>query len=81
MPEIKTKEFVKVLDAFGFDRKVLFVVDIEEDFDNAYLSMRNLGNCVMVSAEGLNIYDLQNANKLVMTKAAVNVIEEVLKDE
>lgn len=81
MPEIKTKEFVKVLDAFGFDRKVLFVVDIEEDFDNAYLSMRNLANCVMVSAEGLNIYDLQNANKLVMTKAAVNVIEEVLKDE
>ena len=46
-----------------------------------HLSMRNLGNCVMVSAEGLNIYDLQNANKLVMTKAAVNVIEEVLKDE
>ena len=81
MPEIKTKEFVKVLDAFGFDRKVLFVVDIEEDFDNAYLSMRNLRNCVMVSAEGLNIYDLQNANKLVMTKAAINVIEEVLKDE
>lgn len=81
MPNIKTKEFVKVLDAFKFDRKVLFVVDIEEDFDNAYLSMRNLGNCVMVSAEGLNIYDLQNANKLVMTKAAANVIEEVLKDE
>ncbi len=81
MPEIKTKNMVKFLNAFGFDRKVLFVVDIEEDFDNALLSMSNLQNCNMVTAEGLNIYDLQNANKLVLTKAAAAKIGEVFKDE
>ena len=81
MPEMKTKNFVKVLDAFKLDRKVLFVVDIEEDFDNAFMSMRNLQNCWMTTVEGLNILDLQDATALVMTKAAALKTGEVLKDE
>ncbi|MBQ1478059.1 MAG: 50S ribosomal protein L4 [Erysipelotrichaceae bacterium] len=81
MPQIKTKEMVKVLDAFKLDRKVLFVVDLEEDFDNAYLSMSNLQNCLMVTVEGLSIYDLQNANTLVLTKTAAEKLGEVLGNE
>ena len=81
MPAIKTKDFVKVLNDLGIDRKALFVVDYEEAFDNAYMSLRNLNNVVMTSVEGLNIYDLQNANKLVMTKAAAARIGEVLGNE
>ena len=81
MPEIKTKNMVKVLNAFGFERKVLFVVDMEEDFDNAYLSMSNLQNCLMVTVEGLSIYDLQNANTLVLTKTAAEKLGEVLGNE
>ncbi len=77
----KTKDFIKVLDAFKIERKVLFVVDIEEDFDNAYLSLRNLPNAYMTTAEGLTIYDLQNAGKLVMTKAAAKKVEEALGNE
>ena len=78
---IKTKDFKAVLDAFKLDRKVLVVVDIDEDFENAYLSSRNFGNVVMVTVEGLNIYDLQNANKLLITKEAAKKIGEVLTDE
>lgn len=78
---IKTKDFKAVLNAFGFDRKVLVVVDVNEDFENAYLSSRNFGNVVMVTVEGLNIYDLQNANKLVITTEAAKKIGEVLTDE
>lgn len=81
MDAIKTKEFVKILSALGIERKALFVVDFDEDFDNAYMSLRNLNNIVMVTAEGLNIYDLQNANKLVMTKAAAVKLGEVLGNE
>lgn len=81
MPQIKTKEMVKVLDAFKLDRKVLFVVDLEEDFDNAYLSMSNLRNCLMVPVEGVSIYDVQNANTLVLTKAAAEKLGEVLGNE
>ena len=81
MKEIKTKEFAKVLANLGIDRKALFVVDVEEVFDNAYMSLRNLQNVVMTTVEGLNIYDLQNANKLVLTKAAAAKLGEVLGNE
>ncbi len=81
MKEIKTKEFVKVLSNLGIERKALFVVDVDEAFDNAYMSLRNLSDIVMVTAEGLNIYDLQNAGKLVMTKAAATKLGEVLGNE
>jgi len=81
MPQIKTNDFVKVLKDLGIDRKALFVVDFEENFDNAYMSLRNLDNVVMVSVEGLNIYDLQNANKLVLTKTAAARLGEVLGNE
>ena len=78
---IKTKDFAKVLDAFKADRKSLFVVDVNEEFDNAYMSARNIPGVVMTTVEGLNIYDLQNANKLFMTKAAAEKAQEVLGDE
>jgi large subunit ribosomal protein L4 len=81
MKEAKTKEFTKVLQALGIERKALFVVDTEEEFENAYLSLRNLGNVEMVNVEGLNIYDLQNANKLVLTKTAAQKLGEVLSNE
>lgn len=75
---IKTKDAVKVLNDLGIDRKALFVVDIEEDFNNMYLSIRNLRNVAMCSVEGLNIFDLQHANKLVLTKTAAEKLGEVL---
>ena len=81
---IKTAEFKKVLDAFnkeGKRLKPLFVVDVEENYENAYLSARNIKDVEMVTVEGLNIYDLVNANKLFVTKSAALKIGEVLKDE
>ena len=81
MKQIKTKDFVKVLKDLGIERKALFVVDYDEEFDNAYMSLRNLQNIQMVSVEGLNIYDLQNANKLVVTKSAAERLGEVLGNE
>ncbi len=81
MDQIKTRDFAKVLKDLGIERKALFVVDYEEAFDNAYMSLRNLGNVVMVSVEGLNIYDLQNADKLVLTETAAARLGEVLGNE
>ena len=83
-PNIRTAEFKKVLDAFKKDDsrlKPLFVVDVSEDYENAYLSSRNISDVVMLTVEGLNIYDLVNANTLFMTKAAAAKIGEVLADE
>ena len=78
---IKTKDFKVVLDAFKVERKALFVVDVNEDFDNAYMSSRNLENVVMTTVEGMNIFDLQNATKLFITKEAAKKAQEVLTDE
>ena len=81
MDEIKTKNFVKVCKDLGIERKALFVVDMQEEFENAYMSLRNLENIAMTSVEGLTIYDLQNANKLVLTKTAAQKLGEVLGNE
>lgn len=74
---IKTKEFVKVMDAFKFEGKTLFVADIAEDFDNAFMSLRNIPNAALLTVEELNAFDIANAQKLVMTEAAANKAGEV----
>lgn len=75
--EIKTKEFAKVMDGLKLHNKTLFVVADEEDVDNAYLSMRNLPNTMLLSVEGLNVYDIVNADCLVFTEKAAQVAGEV----
>ena len=75
--EIKTKKAVALLGAFGFDRKTLLVADASEDYDNAFMSFRNIPNALVISVSDLNVYDIVNANKLVVDKAAVAKIEEV----
>ncbi len=81
MESVKTKEFVKVMEAFKLDRKVLFVVDNDEDFVNAYMSLRNLPNAAMITADGVNVFDVLDATKLVMTKAAAKRVEEVFNND
>jgi large subunit ribosomal protein L4 len=78
MDSIKTKDFTNVMSAFGLERKTIFVVDMADDFDNAYFSLRNIPNVIMLTVEGLNTYDIVNANKMVFTKAAAEKAGEVL---
>jgi len=78
MENAKTKDFVAALKELELERKTLVVVEVSEDFENAYLASRNLENVLMVTVEGLNVYDLQNADNLLVTKEALNKIGEVL---
>ena len=66
----KTKEFIKVMANLNLNNKTLFVVSGLEAFENAFLSLRNLPNVLMVSVEGLNVYDILNCDNLVFTEAA-----------
>ena len=75
----KTRDFVAVMNALNVDRKVLFVFDVEEDWENVWLSMRNLQNACFTTSEGLNCLDMANAYTLVMTEAAVKKVEEALQ--
>jgi len=47
--EIKTKKAVALMDKFNLIRKTLFVVDPEEDVDNAFLSLRNIPNAMLLT--------------------------------
>ncbi len=75
--EIKTKKAAALMNAFDFDRKTLFVADASEDYDNAYLSMRNIPNALLVNVSELNVYDIVNADNIVFTEAAAAKAGEV----
>ena len=78
LANIKTKDFKNILKSFKVERKALFVVDSEEDYLASFMSSRNLTGIELVTVEGLNIYDLQNADKLFLTKKAAEKVQEVL---
>jgi len=74
----KTKEFIGLMNSCKFENKTLFVVDVAEEWDSAFLACRNIPNALMTTVEGMNALDLANADMLVVTEAAVKTIEEVL---
>ena len=60
---------------FKLNRKVRQLAD--EDFDNAYVSMRNIPNALVVTVSSLNVYDIVNADKVVFTEKAAEKAGEV----
>ena len=75
MSEIKTKTFKKFLDAVNVNRKAL-VVTAEAD-ELVVKSARNIEGVKTTFANLINVYDILNANQLVLDKAALAKIEEV----
>lgn len=75
--EKKTKECIKFLEAVKAVTKVLMVV--KEIDENAFASVRNLGWVKLVSADNISVFDLLNADYLVISKEAVECVEEALK--
>ncbi|GEL13235.1 50S ribosomal protein L4 [Lapidilactobacillus concavus DSM 17758] len=72
----KTKAFADVLAGLNVATKALVVLEADNDF--AALSARNLPNVSVVEAEGINVLDVVNNQKLILTQAALSKIEEVL---
>ncbi|MCM3293725.1 50S ribosomal protein L4 [Paenibacillus sp. MER 180] len=71
----KTKEFAAVLNNLKVDRKALVV--LPEYNDNVALSARNIPSVKLVAADGVNVYDVLRHEKLIITKDAVQKVEEV----
>lgn len=72
MNGVKTKEFVKILDGVG-KRGGLIVTDGKND--TLALSARNVPGVDVMSAEGLNVYDLLRHQELILLEGAVKAIE------
>ena len=72
MDEIKTKTFQGFLNAVEAKKAVVVTA-----CPNVVKSARNIPGVVTTSATLLNVYDIVNANQLVIDKAALATIEEV----
>lgn len=71
----KTKTIVNMLNALGADKKALIVLD---EVDNLVIkSAANIPGVKTTLAHTVNVYDVLNANKFVVSKAAVAKLEEV----
>ena len=71
-----TKAAKAALEALKIKGRTTIVVD-DDDFES-FLSFRNLENVLIIGATESNCYDLLDNANLVLTKAALNYLEEVL---
>ena len=71
----KTKEANEILTNINANNKAYVV--IAENDDKVYRSFRNIEGCNVEKANLINVYDLLRHDKLVITKDAINKLEEV----
>lgn len=72
----KTTDAVKLFDKIGATRNILLVVDTKTP--ELERSVSNLTNVKLVNAQYLNVYDVLNADHLVITNKALAVVQEWL---
>ena len=77
LTSLKTKDVKELIQKLELAGKVLFVT--MNDAEKLYLATRNLGYAACIMANEINVYDIVNADTLVIEEAAVKYIEEVLK--
>ena len=73
----KTKEIVNGLDRLGIDKtkKILIILDNPSTYIRK--SIHNIPNVKLVLADQLNVFDILNANQLVIGNSAIEKIKEV----
>ena len=71
---IKTKPVKQFLDAAGVTKAVVITPEVN---DVVVKSTRNIPGVVTTTAKVLSVYDIVNAKRLVVDKAALAIIEEV----
>jgi large subunit ribosomal protein L4 len=76
----KTKELITALNRWGIEPEAKVLLIVSEKDENLYLSARNIAKLKLISADGLNVYDLLWADKLVTTPQALAKIQEVYSE-
>jgi large subunit ribosomal protein L4 len=75
--EPKTKEMIKFLEAVKADKKAL-IITAEKD-ENVVKSAANIPGVRTALATTMNVYEIVNYTSFIVTKEAVELIEEVYK--
>ena len=74
LDEIKTKSIQAFLDAVSAGKTIFVTPEVNE---NVYKSARNIPGVSTTTAKILSVYDIVNAEKLVVDQKALAIIEEV----
>lgn len=74
LPEMKTKEMVKVLNNLDVNKSLVVLEDANE---KAVVAARNIPTVKTASVSTINVYDILKYDSVVVSKAAVEKIEEV----
>jgi large subunit ribosomal protein L4 len=75
--EGKTSELATLLAKLGANRRTLIAVEHKEDM--LVRASRNLGDVKLVQAKYLNVFDIVNADTIILTNAALSTITEWLQ--
>ena len=75
LDEIKTAKIAAMLSAVGSERKALIVLPSVDE--KVIKSARNIEGVKTAQVNELNVYDILNADKLIIAKEALTKIEEV----
>ena len=73
----KTKEIVNGLDRLGIDKSKKILIILDNPSTNIRKSIQNIPNIKLVLADQLNVFDILNANQLVIGNSAIEKIQEV----
>ena len=73
----KTKEIVNGLDRLGIDKTKKILIILDNPSTNIRKSIHNIPNIKLVLADQLNVFDILNANQLVIGNSAIEKIKEV----
>lgn len=73
----KTKEFLNMLGTFKLTGKTLIVDSLKNT--NLMLASRNVQTTKVVNSYGVNVYDLVNYQKLVLTPRTVEELTDILR--
>jgi len=73
----KTKDLIEKLDQFALGRNVLIITEAVDN--NLYLSSRNLKNIDIRDVAAIDPVCLLNADKILITEAALRQVEELFK--
>ena len=73
----KTSEIVALLKRVGIDSDVKILIILHKPSEIIKRSIKNLEKVKLISADQLNVFDLLNANSLVIGEDALSTIKEV----
>jgi len=73
----KTSEIVALLNRVGIDSNGKILIILNQPSETIKRSIRNLEKVKLISADQLNVFDLLNANSLVIGEDALSTIKEV----